>query len=120
MTTLAIEMPEEVLSSLQSTPQEFARQMRLASAIHWYAKGKISQEKAAQIAGLDQSDFLEEVQRESRAVIKPKHNETEEERQAAISQAIAELVASDVASRFGDPMEWQREVRKDRPLPGRD
>jgi predicted HTH domain antitoxin len=32
--------------------------MRLASAIHWYAKGEISQEKAALIAGLDRIDFL--------------------------------------------------------------
>lgn len=48
-----------------------------------------------------------------------KADETEEERQAAIEQALEALIASDVASRFGDPLEWQREVRKDRPLPGR-
>ncbi|MEB4590949.1 hypothetical protein VSS37_08175 [Candidatus Thiothrix sp. Deng01] len=60
------------------------------------------------------------LKKEGRSQILPKHNETEEERQAAITQAIKELIASDVASRFGDPMEWQREVRKDRPLPGRE
>ncbi len=59
MTTLAIELPEEVFSSLKHTPNEFITQMRLASTIRWYEKGEISQEKAALIAGLDRVDFLE-------------------------------------------------------------
>lgn len=58
MTTLALELPDEVFSALKRTPKEFLLQMRLASAIHWYAKGEISQEKAALIAGLDRVDFL--------------------------------------------------------------
>ena len=32
--------------------------MRLAAAIHWYERGQVSQEKAAQIAGLDRTAFL--------------------------------------------------------------
>lgn len=36
-------------------------------------------------------------------------------------QEIAEeLSKTDIAERFGDPSEWQRETRKDRPLPGRE
>ncbi len=58
MTTVAIELPDEVFSALRRSPPEFAQQMRLAAAIHWYAQGKISQEKAALIAGLDRADFL--------------------------------------------------------------
>ena len=38
--------------------------MRLAAAIHWYTRGEISQEKAAQIAGLDRTDFLLALARE--------------------------------------------------------
>lgn len=64
MTTLAIELPEEVFSALKRTPKDFLLQMRLASAIHWYAKGEISQEKAALIAGLDRVDFLAALARE--------------------------------------------------------
>ena len=30
----------------------------IAGAIHWYERGVISQEKAAQIADLDRTDFL--------------------------------------------------------------
>ena len=64
MTTLAIELPEEVFSSLKRTPKDFLLQMRLAAAIHWYAKSEISQEKAALIAGLDRVDFLAALARE--------------------------------------------------------
>ena len=49
---------EDVFSALRRSPQEFAREMRLAAAIHWYKRGKVSQEIAAQVAGLDRTDFL--------------------------------------------------------------
>lgn len=58
MATVTIELPEEVFSALRRSPEEFVREMRLAAAIHWYRRGEISQEKAAQIAGLDRTDFL--------------------------------------------------------------
>jgi predicted HTH domain antitoxin len=32
--------------------------MKLAAAIHWYARGLISQERAAELAGLNRRDFL--------------------------------------------------------------
>jgi predicted HTH domain antitoxin len=38
--------------------------MRLAAAIHWYKRGEISQEKAAQVARLDRTDFLLALARE--------------------------------------------------------
>lgn len=38
--------------------------MCLAAAIHWYERDEISQEKAAQIAGLDRLDFLSALARE--------------------------------------------------------
>ena len=44
--------------ALRPSPEEFAREMRLAAAIHWYERGEVSQEKAAEIAGLDRTDFL--------------------------------------------------------------
>ena len=52
MQTVTIELPEEVFSALRRSPKVFAEEMRLAAAIHWYSRGEISQEKAAQIAGL--------------------------------------------------------------------
>jgi predicted HTH domain antitoxin len=64
MQTITLELPEEVFSALRRSPEEFARELRLAAAIHWYSRGEISQEKAATIAGLDRTDFLMAVARE--------------------------------------------------------
>ncbi len=61
---ITLEMNEDVLSALRRSPDEFAREMRLAAAIHWYERGEISQEKAASIAGMDRTDFLLALARE--------------------------------------------------------
>ncbi len=57
-------LPEEVFSARRLAPDDFVRNMRLAAAIYWYQKGEISQEKAAQIAGLNRRDFLAALARE--------------------------------------------------------
>ena len=58
MTRITIEVPDDVFAALRRSPGEFAREMRQAAAIHWYGRGLISQDKAAEIAGLDRTDFL--------------------------------------------------------------
>jgi len=58
MQTITMDLPEEVFSALRRSPAEFAREMRLAAAMHWYSRRELSQEKAAQVAGLDRADFL--------------------------------------------------------------
>lgn len=58
MKEITVQISEDVFSALRRSPEEFAREMRLAAAIHWYGRGEISQEKAAEIAGLDRTDFL--------------------------------------------------------------
>jgi hypothetical protein len=37
-----------------------------------------------------------------------------------MAEALENLAALDAFSEISDPVEWQREIRKDRPLPGRD
>lgn len=64
MIGVTVELDEDVLSALRRSPHEFAREMQLAAAIHWYERGEISQEKAASIAGLDRTDFLLALARE--------------------------------------------------------
>jgi predicted HTH domain antitoxin len=59
MTRITLDMPSDVFSALRRSPDEFGRDLRLAAAAHWYAKGRISQEKAANIAGMDRVDFLQ-------------------------------------------------------------
>ncbi len=64
MMEITMKLDEDVLSALRRSPDEFANDMRLAAAIYWYKRGKVSQEKAAQVAGLDRTDFLLAVARE--------------------------------------------------------
>jgi len=64
MMSVHLDLPEELFSALRRSPNEFVREMRLAAAIHWYERGKMSQEKAAQIAGLDRTQFLDALARE--------------------------------------------------------
>lgn len=64
MATLTLDLPADVFSALRRSPEEFGRDLRLAAAIHWYSRGQVSQEKAAQIAGLDRTDFLVALARE--------------------------------------------------------
>lgn len=63
MPTITLDLPEDVFSSLRRSPEEFAREMRLAAAIHWYSRGEVSQEKAARIAGLSRVEFMDELAR---------------------------------------------------------
>ena len=39
---------------------------------------------------------------------------------AAMAEALERLAALGGLKEFGDPVEWQRETRRDRPLPGRE
>lgn len=64
MPSMSLDISAEVLTALRQSPDEFVREMRVAAAIHWYQRGAISQERAAEIAGLDRTDFLLALARE--------------------------------------------------------
>ena len=55
---LQIDMPETAFSAIRKSPSEFVAEMRLAAAVKWYEMGRISQEKAAEVAGVSRSDFI--------------------------------------------------------------
>ena len=48
---VTIDIPEQVLSIIRDTPERFVKEMLLAAAIKWYEIGRISQSKAAELAG---------------------------------------------------------------------
>ncbi len=58
MTVYHNELPETAFSALRKTPAEFLQEMKYATVVKWYEAGMISQDKAAEIAGLSRYDFL--------------------------------------------------------------
>lgn len=49
--------------AMQMEPSEVAGEMRLAAAAKWYEMGLMSQEKAAEVAGLSRAAFVHELAR---------------------------------------------------------
>ena len=63
MRTVPIQLPETVFSALRKNPDEFVQEMRIAAAVKWYELGEISQGKAAEVAGLTRSNFIQALSR---------------------------------------------------------
>lgn len=56
---VTINLPEDVLPILRTTPENFVSQMRLAAAAKWYEMGKLSQGKGAELAGVSRQEFID-------------------------------------------------------------
>lgn len=63
MTTLTLQIPDDLVTTPGVSPEAIVDELRLVAAIHWYHQGEISQERAAQIAGMDRTDFLDALAR---------------------------------------------------------
>ncbi len=59
MVQVMIELPEGVLASIREDPAGFARELRLAAAVKWYEMRRVSQGRAAEIAGLSRAEFID-------------------------------------------------------------
>lgn len=79
MAQVTFDFPPTVFSALRKSPDEFAAEMRLAAAIHWYSQGMVSQGKAAEIAGLARGQFLDELFRRKVPAIQASLEEVREE-----------------------------------------
>ena len=78
-TKVTISLPESAFSILRASPEEFARELRLAAAVKWYELGRISQSKAAELAGLSRQSFLEALSRFQVSPFQATPHELEEE-----------------------------------------
>jgi predicted HTH domain antitoxin len=78
---ITIDLPDSVFSALRKAPPEFVQEMRVAAAAKWYELGEISQGKAAEIAGLSRSGFIQALARYQVSVLQYSAEELEEEMQ---------------------------------------
>lgn len=58
MSTVQIEVPEEVLISLKETPSSISRELSILAAVKLFELGKLSSGRAAQLAQLSRVEFL--------------------------------------------------------------
>jgi predicted HTH domain antitoxin len=61
MPRITLDVESSTLGALRLSPDEFVSEMQKAAAVQWYAQGRVSQEKAAELAGLTRMEFLEEL-----------------------------------------------------------
>lgn len=95
MAAVTIDLPGGTFSGLGETPEGFVREMRLAAAIYWYARGEISQGKGAEIAGLSRRQFIEALSRAEVDAIQITEGELKEEAERDL-QARRERLAADL------------------------
>lgn len=63
MTQVTVELPDEAFAALRLDPDGMARAMRWAVAVYHYHRAAVSQEVAAQIAGMTRLEFLDALAR---------------------------------------------------------
>jgi predicted HTH domain antitoxin len=58
MSEITVSVPDEALTALQMTPEQFAAELRLAGAVKLYEIGRLSSGAAARVAGIPRTLFL--------------------------------------------------------------
>lgn len=57
MKTVEIQLSDQAFLGLDREPGELAGELRMAAAAKWYEVGRLSQEVAADVAGMSRSEF---------------------------------------------------------------
>ena len=67
------------MSALRKGPDELAEEMKTAAVVQWYAEGRVSQSKAAEILGVSRTRFLNELYRRKVPAVGANINQLREE-----------------------------------------
>jgi predicted HTH domain antitoxin len=59
MVHIAFDLHEGTLAAVRQDPTTFTNELRLAAAVKWYEVQRISQGRAAEIAGISRAEFIE-------------------------------------------------------------
>ena len=59
MSRVEVEFDSDVFATLRRSPEELAQEIRLAAAVLWYAQGRVSQGRAAELAGVSRAEFID-------------------------------------------------------------
>ena len=59
MSTVTIEVPDDLLIALREQPTEFAHEARLVTALHYLRERRLSLGQAARLAGMNRLDFMD-------------------------------------------------------------
>ena len=60
---IVLELSPDVMSALRRGPADLADEIKTAAVVQWYAEGRISQAKGAEIPGVSRARFLDELYR---------------------------------------------------------
>lgn len=61
MSTVTIEVPDDLLVALREQPTEFAHEARLITALYYLREKRLSLGQAARLAGMNLLDFMDAV-----------------------------------------------------------
>lgn len=76
---IVVEVPSHLPDALQSSPQAFTREAKLAMAVKLYEMKRLSSGMAAGLVGIGRVEFLLELHRFGTAVIDLSHDELAED-----------------------------------------
>ena len=63
MKTVEIQLPDGAFAGLDQDSTQLGVEIRLAAAVKWYEIGRVSQEMAAEVAGVGRAEFLAQLSR---------------------------------------------------------